>query len=167
MLYTKWTKSCLCDGASLTDSGFRRIQSSALLPRPNGAQWPAIPACVSTRDRYLPKSPAKAELSRIEVDAYQIVVGSIGSTAAGVAIVSIAAIVSAGVATAVVSVAAGSATGTGFALSTASEPPYHPGLPRWANRPLPFATGTSLNQCRRGVPFGCRSGIPIACRLTR
>ena len=37
---------------------------------------------------------------------------------------------------------------------------------RDARGALPFATGTSLNQCRRGVPFGCRSGVPIACRLT-
>jgi CBS domain-containing protein len=37
---------------------------------------------------------------------------------------------------------------------------------RDARGALLFATGTSLNQCRRGVPFGRRSGVPIARRLT-
>src|SRR5205085_4371071 len=31
---------------------------------------------------------------------------------------------------------------------------------------LLFATGTTLSQRRRGVPFACRSGVPFACRLT-
>jgi hypothetical protein len=37
---------------------------------------------------------------------------------------------------------------------------------RDARGALLFATGTSLNQCRTGVPFACRSGVPIARRLT-
>src|SRR5438132_7967868 len=37
---------------------------------------------------------------------------------------------------------------------------------RVARGALLFATGTSLRQRRRGVPFPCRSGVPIACRLT-